>query len=104
MKKEFFGITKNNESIQKFTLTGGGLIAKFINWGAVLQDLKFESDSKSLVLGLEKLEDYIKHSRYFGATAGPYANRIDSGRFRICLLYTSPSPRDRQKSRMPSSA
>ena len=83
MKKEFFGITKNNESIQKFTLTGGGLIAKFINWGAVLQDLKFESDSKSLVLGLEKLEDYIKHSRYFGATAGPYANRIDSGRFRI---------------------
>ena len=25
-------------------------------------------------------------------------------RFRICLLYTSPSPRDRQKSRMPSSA
>ena len=24
--------------------------------------------------------------------------------FAICLLYTSPSPRDRQKSRMPSSA
>ena len=26
------------------------------------------------------------------------------GRTLICLLYTSPSPRDRQKSRMPSSA
>ena len=26
------------------------------------------------------------------------------GRFEDCLLYTSPSPRDRQKSRMPSSA
>ena len=26
------------------------------------------------------------------------------GSFNICLLYTSPSPRDRQKSRMPSSA
>ena len=25
-------------------------------------------------------------------------------RINICLLYTSPSPRDRQKSRMPSSA
>ena len=24
--------------------------------------------------------------------------------YNICLLYTSPSPRDRQKSRMPSSA
>ena len=27
-----------------------------------------------------------------------------SMRFYTCLLYTSPSPRDRQKSRMPSSA
>ena len=27
-----------------------------------------------------------------------------SDRLRDCLLYTSPSPRDRQKSRMPSSA
>ena len=29
---------------------------------------------------------------------------LDSARYGICLLYTSPSPRDRQKSRMPSSA
>ena len=29
---------------------------------------------------------------------------INSGGVRGCLLYTSPSPRDRQKSRMPSSA
>ena len=28
----------------------------------------------------------------------------DQSRYLICLLYTSPSPRDRQKSRMPSSA
>ena len=26
------------------------------------------------------------------------------GKLKDCLLYTSPSPRDRQKSRMPSSA
>ena len=29
---------------------------------------------------------------------------IEESRIRGCLLYTSPSPRDRQKSRMPSSA
>ena len=29
---------------------------------------------------------------------------LNSAGFGICLLYTSPSPRDRQKSRMPSSA
>ena len=28
----------------------------------------------------------------------------DNWQFHICLLYTSPSPRDRQKARMPSSA
>ena len=27
-----------------------------------------------------------------------------AGKTHVCLLYTSPSPRDRQKSRMPSSA
>ena len=29
---------------------------------------------------------------------------VNNKQFRFCLLYTSPSPRDRQKSRMPSSA
>ena len=29
---------------------------------------------------------------------------LDIARQYVCLLYTSPSPRDRQKSRMPSSA
>ena len=31
-------------------------------------------------------------------------NDVEIGQQCICLLYTSPSPRDRQKSRMPSSA
>ena len=35
----------------------------------------------------------------FAATAAPFYESVE-----ICLLYTSPSPRDRQKSRMPSSA
>ena len=30
--------------------------------------------------------------------------QTDQGKVLFCLLYTSPSPRDRQKSRMPSSA
>ena len=33
-----------------------------------------------------------------------YKVDIHSGKYKNCLLYTSPSPRDRQKSRMPSSA
>ena len=37
-------------------------------------------------------------------TGGDEAAIFSGDLFRICLLYTSPSPRDRQKSRMPSSA
>ena len=33
-----------------------------------------------------------------------YFSRLAEQERSICLLYTSPSPRDRQKSRMPSSA
>ena len=38
------------------------------------------------------LEDWIIRIRFNGKS------------FKICLLYTSPSPRDRTRSRMPSSA
>ena len=34
----------------------------------------------------------------------PYIKVYEVATFYSCLLYTSPSPRDRQKSRMPSSA
>ena len=41
-----------------------------------------------------------------GTTAGYGQTAVSqvSGGDTVCLLYTSPSPRDRQKSRMPSSA
>ena len=42
--------------------------------------------------------------RAIEAAVGITVNAKDKGQFLICLLYTSPSPRDRQKSRMPSSA
>ena len=43
----------------------------------------------------------IGFSYIFGHGEAAGVTRIVPG---ICLLYTSPSPRDRQKSRMPSSA
>ena len=39
-----------------------------------------------------------------GVTSASFAATRVGGRYWTCLLYTSPSPRDRQKSRMPSSA
>ena len=41
----------------------------------------------------------------FGAGASrPIIRGLEGARVKICLLYTSPSPRDRTRSRMPSSA
>ena len=49
-------------------------------------------------LALEYLNQSLKMDPFY---ADAYS---DIGALYICLLYTSPSPRDRQKSRMPSSA
>ena len=38
-----------------------------------------------------------------GVAAGDITSYVDTGSY-ICLLYTSPSPRDKRQSRMPSSA
>ena len=43
-------------------------------------------------------------NRNFEGRQGPGSRTILSSPLMACLLYTSPSPRDRQKSRMPSSA
>ena len=45
-------------------------------------------------------------ARVYGLTNAEYGELVsfDSGLQGICLLYTSPSPRDRTRSRMPSSA
>ena len=72
--------------------------ARFIAGGTNLLDLmKLEIETPAHLidvnpLGLDKIE------------AGPDGGLRIGALVRNCLLYTSPSPRDRQKSRMPSSA
>ena len=55
----------------------------------------------------EKIDDFLKNDAPLSAIVFDYYfNFIPYfiNLFSYCLLYTSPSPRDRQKSRMPSSA
>ena len=44
------------------------------------------------------------HAAGLVSQLGPSAGITKIRKYSFCLLYTSPSPRDRQKSRMPSSA
>ena len=57
--------------------------------------LQFHSDIRSTKIGAIK-KNPNSSLLFYG--------KKEKIQLRICLLYTSPSPRDRQKSRMPSSA
>ena len=61
-----------------------------------------QSDSQLTTVSLEFLDT---PSYSLGQTVA-YKVQVETGgsNFKICLLYTSPSPRDRTRSRMPSSA
>ena len=80
---EVFGTTDEGEPVQRFSISGGGLTANIMSWGAVLQDLRLAGHDAPLVLGFDRFEDYPAHSPYMGAIAGRYANRIGGGRFTI---------------------
>ena len=53
-------------------------------------------------LKMDEIVDQGQVDSFCDVTVGD--NLIEKMQVSICLLYTSPSPRDRQKSRMPSSA
>ncbi|MFN6987189.1 MAG: galactose-1-epimerase, partial [Rhizobium oryzihabitans] len=80
--RENFGFTATGEKVERVTISKGGLTAKVITWGAVIQDLRLEGHQPPLVLGFDTFEDY-KYSSYFGATPGRNANRIGDGKFSI---------------------
>lgn len=83
MTVECFGTLPDGQKVTRVTLRGGELTARFLSWGAVLQDLRLAGHEPALVLGFEELEPYLAHSPYFGATAGRCANRIHGGRFSL---------------------
>ena len=54
--------------------------------------------------GSQNISGTIMHQVWFGLVWFLYSPPCTITITKTCLLYTSPSPRDRQKSRMPSSA
>ena len=80
---EPFGWMPDGQEVRRVTIQGGGLTAKIINWGAVIQDLRLVGHTDPLVLGFEDFRFYPVHSPHFGAMVGRFANRIAHGRFTI---------------------
>ncbi len=78
-----FGQLPSGESVERVAISGGGLRAHVLTYGAVLQDLFLEGHAAPLVLGFDNLAAYLNHSPYFGATAGRCANRIRDGHLEL---------------------
>lgn len=76
---EPFGTLEGGTKVARITIAAGDLTASFLTFGAILQDLRLAGHDAPLVLGFEKLEDYLAHSKSFGITAGPCANRTARG-------------------------
>ena len=55
-----------------------------------------------LIMSIENNKHYYNQSKWYQKNV--FICSIDNGKTWSCLLYTSPSPRDRTRSRMPSSA
>ena len=73
---EDFGICPENQTVSRIRISGHGLTAHLLTLGATLQDLRLDGHPNSLVVGFERLEDYIEHSQHHGVTAGRVINRI----------------------------
>lgn len=80
-----FGTLPDGDTVHEVTLRCGRMQAKVISWGAVLRDLRIALDAgvRPLVLGFERLEHYLDHSRNQGANVGRYGGRTRGGRLVI---------------------
>ena len=64
----------------------GGLTLKCVEYGATITELHVPDKAGTfadVVLGYDKLADYLKGSPYFGTNAGRVANRVANGKFTL---------------------
>jgi aldose 1-epimerase len=86
MKPHVFGMLDGQPIMEVQIRSAAGISARIISWGAVIRDLSILLSSgaeQRLVLGLNTIDDYVRHSPSFGALTGRYANRIAHGRFTL---------------------
>jgi aldose 1-epimerase len=82
-----FGTMPDGSPVELFTLTNThGVEVRVITYGAVIASLKTPDRGgrmDDIVTGFDTLEGYVTRSRFFGAVAGRYANRIANARFTL---------------------
>lgn len=81
------GAKKGSTPIYQYALTNrNGVVMKCIDYGAIITELDVPDRGgkfADVVLGFDKLEDYLKGHPYFGANAGRVANRVANAKFTL---------------------
>lgn len=82
-----YGALPDGNDVFLFELTNSrGLTIEIINYGGTIVSI-IMPDAKDrfedIVLGCDNLEDYLAQTKYFGATTGRFANRIEGGVFEL---------------------
>ncbi len=86
VSKEAFGKINGKKVALYRVEFPGKLVASITNYGGALTSLKVPDRNgllEEVVLGFDKLEDYVNQSSYLGVLVGRYANRIADGRFSL---------------------
>ncbi|HEX4644836.1 MAG TPA: aldose epimerase family protein [Verrucomicrobiae bacterium] len=82
-----FGTTPDGTLVDIYTLRNArGLEARISTYGGIVVSLKApdrDGNFSDVVLGYDKLDDYLKSSPFFGAMIGRYGNRIARGKFAL---------------------
>ena len=85
--KSFYGKTKGNKKVDLYSFKNkNGMQVDIINYGGIITSLKVpdkNGETENIVLGYNKLEDYINENPYFGSIIGRYGNRIAKGKFNL---------------------
>jgi aldose 1-epimerase len=85
--EEPFGSAPDGKSIQLYTLTNAaGMKVQITNYGGIIKSLTVPDRNgvfADVVLGYDRLDQYVKSNPFFGALIGRYGNRIAAGKFSL---------------------
>lgn len=86
-KVENYGKTAKGDQVKLYTLKNeNGMMAKIMDYGGTVVELTApdrDGQFADVVLGFDRLEDYLKVHPFFGVLVGRYANRIGGARFTL---------------------
>ncbi len=87
MTRQPFGKTADGQVVDLYAITNSkGVEVRITDYGGTVVSLKVPDRNGVLadvVLGFDRLEDYLKGHPFFGCLVGRYANRIAKGRFTL---------------------